>query len=96
VLVDDGRARKRISAAGFRVSGAVGVLMAGLRRDYVSGPEVLSVLQAWEKLGFRLSRGLVSLLQEKAGAIPLQNPRGFYDDWDDPEVDAAWCPKKKS
>lgn len=70
--------------------------MAGLRRDYVSGPEVLSVLQAWEKLGFRLSRGLVSLLQEKAGAIPLQNPRGFYDDWDDPEVDAAWCPKKKS
>lgn len=24
-------------------------------------------------------------------AIPLQDPRDFYDDWDDPEVDAAYA-----
>lgn len=95
VLADDEKARKKLSAAGFTVSGAAGVLVVGLRHNHVSGMEILSALQTWEKLGFRLSRGLVRLLQEKARAVPLPNPRDFYDDWDDPEVDAAWHPKEK-
>lgn len=95
VLVDDEKARKKLSAAGFTVSGAVGVLVAGLRHNHVDGQEIPPIIQVWEKLGFRLSRELARLLQEEAPAVPLQNPRDFYDDWDDPEVDAAWHPKKK-
>ena len=74
VLVDDEKARKGISAAGFTVSGAVGVLVAGLRHGYVSGPEIQSALQTWEKLGFRLSRELVRLLQEKPKRFPSKTP----------------------
>ena len=95
VLADDLKARKKLSAAGLRISGAVGVLVTALRYGHVHGPEALSVLETWERLGFRLSRGLIRFLQEKARAVPLPDPSDFYDDWDDPEVDAAYRPKKK-
>jgi hypothetical protein len=48
------------------------------------------VLQEAQELTLEELKVLCRTLLRKV-AVPLQDPREFYDDWDDAEVDAAYA-----
>jgi hypothetical protein len=47
------------------------------------------LLRELEELSAREAKELYYALLRKV-ATPLRNPREFFDDWDDPEVNAAY------
>lgn len=63
VIMDDAVGRRVVAAAGFRTVGTVGVVLQGLKSGAVDRSEIPVMLDAWEKINFRLSDNLLGLLK---------------------------------